>query len=74
MLAQRDETGELTISLTTYIVSGNYLKILLLENQDEIIRLNESRVKSEVFTKSLRPHDKESDTYSTEGFNFLNNT
>ena len=48
--------------------------ILLLENQDDMTRLNESGVTSQTFNKYLRPHDKESDTYFTEALNFLNNT
>merc|ERR1712161_61047 len=43
LLHQKDETSELTLKLNTVIESGNKLKILSKENQDEIIRLNESR-------------------------------
>ena len=46
LLAQRDKTGELTVTLKTDIDSSNNLKILLIENQDEITRLNESGFRS----------------------------
>merc|ERR1712238_581295 len=48
LLEQRDETGELTVKLKTEIDSGNKLKKLLKENQDEITRLNESGIMSKV--------------------------
>merc|ERR1712161_62026 len=40
---QRVETAELSVRLKTMIDSGNKLKILSKERQDEITRLNESR-------------------------------
>merc|ERR1712238_581659 len=42
LLHQRDETGELTLKLRAEIESGNKLKILSKNNQDEIIGLNKS--------------------------------
>ena len=47
---------------------------MLIQNRDEITRLNESGVRSKASNKSIRHHDKDSDTYSTEAFNFLNNS
>merc|ERR1712238_584156 len=44
LLQQKDETGELTLKLKAEIDSGNKLKKLLKENQDEITRLNESGI------------------------------
>ena len=61
----------MTISLKTDIASGNNLQILLIENRDTITRLNESGVRSKDSNKSIRHHDKISDTYWTEAFNFL---
>ena len=47
---------------------------MLIQNRDEITRLNESEVRSKASNKSIRHHDNDSDTYSTEAFNFLNNS
>merc|ERR1712238_50247 len=41
LIQQRDETSELTLKLNTVIESGNKLKILSKENQDEIKTLSE---------------------------------
>ena len=43
LLHQRGETTELSVKLKIEIDSGNKLKILSKENQDEVTRLNESR-------------------------------
>merc|ERR1712238_606516 len=43
VLLQRHETTELSVKLKMEIDSGNELKILSKERQDEITRLNESR-------------------------------
>ena len=74
LLAQKEETGELTIILKADIASGNNLKILLTKNQDKITRLIESRVRSKAFDKSIRRRDNDNDSDSTEVFNILKNT
>ena len=51
LLQQKDETGELTLKLKAEIDSGNKLKILLKENQDEITRLNESGIMPKIIEK-----------------------
>merc|ERR1712238_71069 len=56
LLHQRAETSELTLKLNTVIESGNNLKILSKENQDEIIRLNESR---DLLEASIEEKEKE---------------
>ena len=48
LIEQRDETSEISVKLKTEIDSGNKLKILSTENQDEITRLNESGIMSKV--------------------------
>merc|ERR1712161_57815 len=74
LLEQRDETGELTVKLKTEIDSGNKLKKLLKENQDEITRLNESGIMSKVIeeekerTISFLKEDIKGLETSKEGF------
>merc|ERR1712161_67416 len=51
LLEQRDETAELTVKLKMEIDSGNKLKVLSKERQDEITRLNESRELSETIAE-----------------------
>ena len=51
VLLQRHETTELSIKLKMEIDSGNELKILSKERQDEITRLNESRELSEIMAE-----------------------
>ena len=48
---QRDETTELSIKLKINIDLGNKLKVLSKERQDEITRLNESKVLSETIAE-----------------------
>merc|ERR1712161_85201 len=74
LLHQRDETGELTLKLRAEIESGNKLKILSKERQDEITRLNESRELLETIAEEkerkiscLKEDIKELET-SKEGF------
>merc|ERR1712161_153922 len=74
LLQQRDETGELTLKLRAEIESGNKLKILSNENQDEIIGLNKSIDLSETIAEEkertiscLKEDIKELET-SKEGF------
>merc|ERR1712238_304310 len=71
---QRDETAELSVRLKTMIDSGNKLKILSKERQDEITRLNESRELLETIAEEkerkiscLKEDIKELET-SKEGF------
>merc|ERR1711957_281393 len=71
---QRDETAELSVRLKTMIDSGNKLKILSKERQDEITRLNESREllktiaeEKERIISCLKEDIKELET-SKEGF------
>ena len=74
LLEQRDETGELTVKLKAEIDSGNKLKKLLKENQDEITRLNESGIMSKVIeeekerTISFLKEDIKGLETSKEGF------
>merc|ERR1711957_326602 len=75
LLEQRDETAELTVKLKTEIDSGNKLKVLSKERQDEITRLNESRELSETILEEkerkiscLKVNLKELET-SSEVFN-----
>ena len=63
LLQQRYETTELSVKLKTEINSGNKIKMLSKENQDEFTRLNESRdlligIEEEI------PHQQKSDTPS----------
>jgi len=51
VLLQRHETTELSVKLKMEIDSGNELKILSKERQDEITRLNESRELSEIMAE-----------------------
>ena len=51
VLLQRRETTELSVKLKMEIDSGNELKILSKERQDEITRLNESRELSEIMAE-----------------------
>merc|ERR1712238_202510 len=51
VLLQRNETTELTVKLKMEIDSGNKLKVLSKERQDEITRLNESRELSETIAE-----------------------
>merc|ERR1712238_286645 len=74
LLHQRDETGELTLKLRAEIESGNKLKILSKNNQDEIIGLNKSIDLSETIAEEkertiscLKEDIKELET-SKEGF------
>merc|ERR1712161_53915 len=74
LLQQRDETGELTLKLRAEIESGNKLKILSKNNQDEIIGLNKSIDLSETIAEEkertiscLKEDIKELET-SKEGF------
>merc|ERR1712238_52118 len=74
LLHQRDETGELTLKLRAEIESGNKLKILSKERQDEITRLNESGESLETIAEEkerkiscLKEDIKELET-SKEGF------
>merc|ERR1712238_306200 len=74
LLHQRDETGELTLKLRAEIESGNKLKILSKNNQDEIIGLNKSIDLSETIAEEkertiscLKENIKELET-SKEGF------
>ena len=74
LLEQRDEIGELTVKLKAEIDSGNKLKKLLKENQDEITRLNESGIVSKVIeeekerTISFLTEDIKGLETSKEGF------
>merc|ERR1711957_631953 len=75
VLLQRNETTELTVKLKMQIDSGNKLKILSKERQDEITRLNESRELSETIVEEkerkiscLKVNLKELET-SNEVFN-----
>ena len=74
VLLQRDETGELTVKLKAEIDSGNKLKKLLKEDQDEITRLNESGIMSKVIeeekerTISFLKEDIKGLETSKEGF------
>merc|ERR1712161_150399 len=51
VLLQRNETTELSVKLKMEIDSGNKLKVLSKERQDEITRLNESRELSEAIAE-----------------------
>ena len=51
VLLQRHDTTELSVKLKMKIDSGNELKILSKERQDEITRLNESRELSEIMAE-----------------------
>merc|ERR1711957_731608 len=71
----RNETTELTVKLKMEIDSGNKLKVLSKERQDEITRLNESRELSETIVEEkerkvscLKVNIKELET-SNEVFN-----
>merc|ERR1711957_144287 len=75
VLLQRNETTELTVKLKMEIDSGNKLKVLSKERQDEITRLNESRELSETIVEEkerkvscLKVNIKELET-SNEVFN-----
>merc|ERR1711957_832052 len=75
VLLQRNETTELTVKLKMEIDSGNKLKVLSKERQDEITRLNESRELSETIAEEnerkiscLKVNIKELET-SKEVFN-----
>merc|ERR1712160_181515 len=75
VLLQRNETTELTVKLRMEIDSGNKLKVLSKERQDEITRLNESRELSETIVEEkerkvscLKVNIKELET-SNEVFN-----
>ena len=46
LLEKRDKTYKISVKSKTEIDSGNKIKILYKENQDEITRVNESRVMS----------------------------
>ena len=48
LLEQRDDTSELSVKLKTEIDSGNKIKRLSKENQDELTRLRESGIMSKV--------------------------
>merc|ERR1712160_183786 len=74
-MGQRNETTELTVKLKMEIDSGNKLKVLSKERQDEITRLNESRELSETIVEEkerkiscLKVNLKELET-SNEVFN-----
>merc|ERR1712238_501994 len=75
VLLQRNETTELSVKLKMEIDSGNKLKVLSKERQDEITRLNESRELSETIAEEkemkiscLKVNIKELET-SKENFN-----
>merc|ERR1712238_201123 len=51
VLLQRNEATELSVKLKMEIDSGNKLKVLSKERQDEITRLNESRELSETIAE-----------------------
>ena len=46
LIEQREGNSGLSVKLKTEIESGNKIKIVYKENQDEITRVNESRVMS----------------------------
>ena len=54
LLEKRDETSELCVKLKTEIESGNKIKRLSKENQDDITKLNESGIMPKVIEEEKR--------------------
>ena len=67
LLAQREKTGKLTVTLKMDIDSGNNLQILLKENQDEIKKWNESGV----ISKDIDKERERTISYSKEDIKAL---